>query len=603
MDGDPASDLAAIVPRQPRAPTAPARTGAAPSGAALDGLPHAQLWGDDEAEPSPLSFAVVDLETTGASAIYDRILEIAVVRLDGGEIVERYEQLVDPRVAVPPFITRLTGIDSRMVRGKPVFADVADAVRAALGDAPLVAHNASFDEAFLRHAYARLGQKLTNPRLCTLRLARRLLPRLPTYRLDALAAYFGIENARRHRALGDAEATAQVLVRLLNLAAERGITTLDGLLHLQGSPVGKKPRTVDESVIQALPSGHGVYLLKDADGHVLYVGKSVHVRQRVREHLRGGSADQPRLQQRLKRIVDVEGIPTGSELEALFLESRLIKRYLPEANQLQRNDRDYPFIRVDGADPFPRLEATRQPPTGNDVLLGPFRRSGTIAATVEFLTEHLGLRQCAEPLKPGMSACALLDMGKCLGPCVGAVSQDEYRAAIGRAIATLEGDDATLLADLTARRDALAEDLRFEDAAWLRDRLRALEHVITVQRRLQSVASRNLAIVAPSLQPNARELFCIRRGQLAGQTRLTRLTRRGTIARTLDSVFLTPEDADDGSRIAREKVDEMHLLDQWLRRNDDRLTVIQVDPDAPADAVEAILAAVRTVGAGRARAS
>src|SRR6185503_14678946 len=184
-----------------------------------------------------------------------------------------------------------------------------------------------------------------------------------------LTSYFGIKNRGRHRALGDAEATALVLARLLDIAAERGIQTLDGLFALQGSPVGKKPRTVDESVVQALPAGPGVYMLKDADGHVLYIGKSIHVRQRVRDHLRGGSPDQPRLRGRLKRIVDVEGIATGSELEALFLESRLIKRYLPEANTLQRNDRDYPFIRVDVTDPYPRLEATRQPPSSDDILL------------------------------------------------------------------------------------------------------------------------------------------------------------------------------------------------------------------------------------------
>ena len=580
-------------------------------GTALDGLPHSKLWTSETDGTAPLSFSVVDLETTGASAIYDRIVEVAVVRLEGGEIVDRYEQLIDPRVAIPPFITRLTGIDGRMLKGKPVFGTVADDVRRALGDGPLVAHNASFDEAFLRHAYARLGEKLTNPRLCTLRLARRLLPRLPTYRLDALTTYFGIKNRKRHRALGDAEATAQVLSRLLDLAGERGVVTLDGLLGLQGSPVGKKPRTVDESVIQALPAGNGVYLLKDGDGHVLYVGKSVHVRQRVRDHLRGGSPDQPRLQRRVKQIVDVEGIATGSELEALFLESRLIKRYLPEANLLQRNDRDYPVIRVDASDPFPRLESTRQPPSGSDVLLGPFRRSGTVSATVDFLTEHLGLRQCADPIKPGMSACALLDMGKCLGPCIGAVDGEEYRAAVDRAIAALEGRDDALVVELTERRDALAEDLRFEDAAWLRDRIRGLEHVITVQRRLRSVATRNLAIVAPSVDPTARELFWIRRGQLAGQTRLTRQTRLSTIARGLESAFADTDAATEGSPIAREKVDEMHLLDTWLQRNDDRLTVIQVDPADPAASAEAILAAARapipvparSAGRGRARAS
>jgi DNA polymerase-3 subunit epsilon len=575
-------------------------------GAALDGLPHTQLWGDDEG--APLSFAVVDLETTGGSAIYDRIIEVAVVRLEGGEIVDRYEQLVDPKVSVPPFITRLTGIDARMVRGKPAFAEVADDVRAALGSGPLVAHNASFDEAFLRHAYARLGQKLPNTKLCTLRLARRLLPRLPTYRLDALTSYFGIKNKGRHRALGDAEATALVLARLLDIASERGVQSLEDLLALQKSPVGKKPRGVDESVVQALPSGPGVYLLKDADGHVLYIGKSIHVRHRVREHLRGGSPDQPRLRGRLGRIVDVEGIATGSELEALFLESRLIKRYLPEANTLQRNDRDYPFIRVDVTDPYPRLESTRQPPSSEDLLLGPFRRSGTVASTVAFLTEQLGLRQCSGPLKPGQSACALLDLGKCLGPCVGAVDKSEYQAAVDRAVDILEGRETTLLAQLVERRDTLAEDLRFEEAAELRDRIRALEHTIAVEARLKSVADRNLAIVAPSVEPAARELFCIRRGQVVRQTRVTRQTRLTTIVRALEESFAEPAPDAVASPIAREKVDEMHLLDDWLRRNDGRLTVVPIDPSAPAASADAIQAAVRqpvarALPAGRARAS
>lgn len=569
-----------------------------PDGTTLDRLPHTRLFAEGPASLRQIPFTVVDLETTGASAIYDRIVEIAVVRVLDGEIVERYEQLVDPRVPIPAFITRLTGLDARHIRGKPAFGVVAQDVLAALGTGPLVAHNASFDEAFLRHAFARVGHRLALPKLCTLRLARRLLPRLPTYRLDALTTYFGIKNRSRHRALGDAEATAQVLARLLDLAEEAGVETLDGLFKLQGSPVGKKPRGVDESVLQALPAGHGVYLLKDQDGHVLYVGKSVHVRQRVREHLRGGSPDQPRLRRRLKQIVDVEGIATGSELEALFLESRLIKRYLPDANQLQRNDRDYPFIRIDPADGFPRLEATREPPAETDTLFGPFRRRGTVGTAVEFLTEQLGLRQCSEPLKQGMSACALLDLGKCLGPCVGAVSPDEYHAAVQRAADALQGQDETVVQDAIARRDALAEDLRFEEAARLRDQLRALEWVVSVQRRLDSVAARNLAIVAPSLQAGAREVFWIRRGQLVGQALVTRQTRLATVTRALEQAFPPATPAEDSATIAREKVDEMHLLDTWLQRNDERLTVVPVHPGSPGSSAEAILAAVRQPGLG-----
>jgi len=388
------------------------------------------------------AFSVVDVETTGLSAIYDRVIEVAVVSVEGGEVVSRWSTLVDPRVALPPFITRLTGIQAGMLRGRPTFAEVAPRLREALGEGPLVAHNASFDEPFLRHAFTRTGARLELPRLCTLRLARRLLPRLRSYGLEALLRHLDIEVGHRHRALPDAEATAQLLLRLLPLAAEHGIADLNGLLRLQNHSIGRRPRGVDESVLSALPSGHGVYLLKDAEGHVVYVGKSVHVRQRVREHLRGGSPDQPRLRRRLSSIVDVEAIETGSELEALFLESRLIKRYLPDANLLQRNDRDYPFIRIDLSDPYPRLEATLEPPTDGELAFGPFRRRATAAAAAQLVREELGLRECSDPIRPGQSACALLDMGKCLGPCVGAVGQVEYRAAVQRQQTSCEATTA-----------------------------------------------------------------------------------------------------------------------------------------------------------------
>ena len=536
------------------------------------------------------AYSVVDVETTGLSAIYDRVIEVAVVAIEGNEVVSRWSTLVDPGVTVPPFITRLTGIHAGMLRGRPTFAEVAPRLREALGEGPLVAHNASFDEPFLRHAFTRTGERLELPRLCTLRLARRLLPRLRSHRLDGLLRHLGIEVGRRHRALADAEATAQLLLRLLPLAAEQGAVDLNGLFRLQDHPTGRRQRGVDEGVLSALPSGHGVYLLKDTEGHVVYVGKSVHVRQRVREHLRGGSPDQPRLRRRLDSIVDVEAIETGSELEALFLESRLIKRYLPDANLLQRNDRDYPFIRIDLSDPYPRLDATREPPIDGALSFGPFRRRATAAAAAEVLREELGLRECSHPIRPGQSACALLDMGKCLGPCVGAVGQVEYRAAVQQAADVLRGRDGSLLDRMVRRRDELAEELRFEEAARLRDRIRALEHVVGSQRRLEAVSERNLLIVAPSRRPKARELFFIRAGRLVHQTTATTATRAATLARSLRTVY----QAIGSNVVTRDVVDEMHLLDGWLRRHSHELTIVEVDPVDLTPTLEQITAALRT---------
>lgn len=532
------------------------------------------------------AFSVVDVETTGASAIYDRVIEVAVVRIEAGQVANRFSTLVNPKLPVPAFITRLTGIDDRMLRARPTFGEVAADVDEALGDGPFVAHNVNFDYAFMRHAFTRAHRALALPRLCTLRLARRLLPRLRSHRLDAVTAHLGIKVQRRHRAEGDAEATAAVLMKLLDLAAEQGIDSLDDLIELQDRPVTAKRRGVDESVIAGLTPGPGVYLLKDADGHVVYVGKSIHVRQRVREHLRGGSADQPRLRRRLHAIVDVEAFETGSELEALFLESRLIKRYLPDANLLQRNDRDYPFIKIDVTDPFPRIEATREPASEGALHFGPFRRRATVAAVVDFLQERLRLRACTEPLRPGQSACALLDMGKCSGPCVGAIDRDRYRANAQRAADILRGRDGSLLDELEQRRDQLAEEWRFEEAAELRDRVRQLAHVVGTQRRLDAVAERNLAIVAPSTRSEAREVFLIHGGQLARQVTLSRRTRRSTLEQALRTVFNSAQPA-----VTREKVDEMHLLDAWLLRHRDRVAVIRIDPSQPVAALDEIRSA------------
>ena len=390
-------------------------------------------------------FVVVDLETTGGSAVYDRVMEVAAIRFENGVVQERLERLVEPGVPIPPFVTRITGINAALVRGRPSFDSLLPDLRRLFEGAVVVAHNASFDCNFLINSFNRTGVACNFERLCTLRLARRLIPGLHSYRLDSLCAFIGFTFVQRHRAGPDAEATLSLLQHLIETATNRGIDSLTSLLRVQHQPVTHKRRKgrVDEAQVTSLPTGPGVYLLKDLHGQVVYVGKSVNVRQRVRTHLRpSGTAQgpaQPRLRRRLPHIADVEAIETGSELEALLLESKLVKRYLPEANSLLRDFHDYPFIKLDLNDAFPRLEATRERPTDGVTYFGPFRRAGVVSSAVVFLNEQLGLRQCAGSLKPGQAACALLEMKKCLGPCVNAVSAEDYGAAVAQGVRTLQG--------------------------------------------------------------------------------------------------------------------------------------------------------------------
>src|SRR5258707_14488495 len=164
-------------------------------------------------------------------------------------------------------------------------------------------------------------------------------------------------------------------------------------------------------------------------------------------------------------------------MDAGLPKSSLAKRYLPTANSLLRDYHDYPFIKIDVGDPHPRIEATRERPTDGTLYFGPFRRAGVVSSAVVFLNEQLGLRQCSGALRPGQSACALLEMKKCLGPCVNAVSTEEYGAAAAQGVRTLRGEDRSVLDRAIQRRDELGEQLRFEEAAELRDRIRDVEQV------------------------------------------------------------------------------------------------------------------------------
>jgi DNA polymerase-3 subunit epsilon len=185
--------------------------------------------------PSPAleqcRFAVVDVETTGCSPRRgDRVIEIAVVAVADGRVDLVYERLLDPGIPVPPRVTMLTGISSAMVAGQAGFADVSDDLLGVLNGAVFVAHNARFDWAFLTQEFRRSrGLELQGPRLCTVRLARRLLPPMASRALDHVADHFGVEISARHRAAGDAIATAKILQRFVTLAQQGGARTLADL--------------------------------------------------------------------------------------------------------------------------------------------------------------------------------------------------------------------------------------------------------------------------------------------------------------------------------------------------------------------------------------
>ncbi|MGI9145902.1 MAG: exonuclease domain-containing protein [Chloroflexota bacterium] len=544
-------------------------------------------------------FVVVDLETTGGSAQYDRVIEVAAIRVENGVVQDRFERLAEPGVPIPPFVTRITGINAALVRGKPAFESLLPDLRRLFDGAVVVAHNASFDCNFLSQAFKRAGLDWDGDRLCTLRLARRLMPGLHSYKLDSLCAFLGFSFVQRHRAGPDAEATLSLLQHLLQTAVGRGVDSLASLLRVQQQPVTNTRRKgrVDEAQVANLPTTAGVYLLKDLHGQVVYVGKSVNVRQRVRTHLRpsgtASSAAQPRLRRRLAHIADVEAIETNSELEALLLESKLVKRYLPEANSLLRDYHDYPFIKVDVNDPYPRLEATRERPTDGTLYFGPFRRAGVVSSAVLFVNEQLGLRQCSGSLRQGQAACALLEMKKCLGPCVEAVSKEDYADAVDQGVRVLQGQDEAVLERAALKRDELGEQLRFEEAAELRDRIRDVQQVIGVQQRLAAFADRNVVVVTPDRQADRMRLLLVRAGRLVEQVSLPVRATPSHLRHLLRRVYR----GGSSSQVSRDELDDLLILDAWLRRHKDDIHEVTIAVNDPDSAVNALRAAMLTSSA------
>lgn len=214
-------------------------------GASRDVVSPARTAIDQASEElDSLSYAVVDVETTGTRAgVDDRITEIAVVVVRSGEVVQRYETLVNPERSIPPMITALTHITWEMVKDAPRFGDICDDLLDVLSDNVFVAHNAEFDWRFVSSEVARAtGRRLEGRRLCTVRLARRVLPHLPSRRLDSLAHYYGVEIVDRHRALGDADATATILLRLLAEARQRDCLRWSDLQKLLAPVSGRRKR-------------------------------------------------------------------------------------------------------------------------------------------------------------------------------------------------------------------------------------------------------------------------------------------------------------------------------------------------------------------------
>ena len=301
--------------------------------------------------PDPLleeaELVVFDLETTGLSAERNRICEVGAVRVRALELEDSFQALVNPGGPLPEQIGRLTGLRDQELRLAPAASTVVRRFLAFAGEATLVAHNARFDQRFLERQLDRMqGRRLAEPPLDTAALARRLLEgRVRRCSLASLAHYFGVSATPCHRALPDAEATAEVLIMLIGLAQELGARRLSELRALAAP---RKRRVYGKrSLAHGAPTRPGVYLFRDRHEQVLYVGKARDLRARLNSYFRS-ERQRPSVEAALLALERIEWRLLGSELEAAWEEVRLIRELQPPANSRSRRSEHGVYLRRRG---------------------------------------------------------------------------------------------------------------------------------------------------------------------------------------------------------------------------------------------------------------
>ncbi|EAX46849.1 Excinuclease ABC, C subunit domain protein [Thermosinus carboxydivorans Nor1] len=270
-----------------------------------------------------------------------------------------------------------------------------------------------------------------------------------------------------------------------------------------------------EQKLAHLPDKPGVYLMKDANKRIIYVGKAVNLKNRVRSYFQASRNHSPKVRAMVARIADLEYIVTASEIEALILECNLIKKHRPKYNISLKDDKSYPYIKVTVNEAYPRVYATRKVQKDGARYFGPYTSAGAVHETLALLRKLFPLRSCRrlDERRP----CLQHHIKRCLAPCSGRVDEDQYRSMIKAVCLFLEGRSDDVVKELRRRMEEAAENLEFEQAAQLRDQLAAVEKVREKQNIVTGSGDQDVIGLARSAVGTCVQVFFIRSGKMVGR--------------------------------------------------------------------------------------
>ena len=406
-----------------------------------------------------MHYAIIDIETTGGNPKSSKITEIAIYKSDGEKIIDQFESLVNPEMNIPDFIVKLTGINDNMVQQAPKFYELAKQIIEFTEDCIFVAHNVAFDYTVLRYEFKSLGFDYRRKHLCTVRASRYILPDLPSYSLGKLTKSLGIELIGRHRAGGDAFATAKLFQLLFQLDAKNLAT----FLQEDVNPKIFHPN-FDVNDLDEIPDKTGVYKFYNEVNQIIYIGKSKHIKKRINQHLRNTKTKKGL--QLIKESARVEFELTGSELIALLLESSLIKEHKPIFNsRLKRNK--FPFGLFDYEDEagYIRLFTANTAKKNADPILS-FTTKKEATDALFKIVEKYNLCQKLCDLYTSSSSCFQYEIKQCNGACIKLETSDSYNERCNQLIKDLSFEENNFYIVENGRQKGEKSILLFENGTF-----------------------------------------------------------------------------------------------------------------------------------------
>jgi DNA polymerase-3 subunit epsilon len=531
-------------------------------------------------------FLVVDVETNGSDPLKNRITEIACLKVQGGEIIEEYSSLVNPHQFIPPFISQMTGITNEMAFKAPEAKVVVPHLKRLMPDDKtiFVAHNVKFDWSFVRHTFMRENESLDElNQLCTYKLARKLLPNDMKKNVGALATFFNINMKNRHRAFDDAKATALILLELLEIAeSEHGINSLHELLSFQNKrnnvyKFSKPNYQKVEQKLKTLPDSPGVYYYKDRDGEIIYIGKAKSLKRRVNSYFNGKDNLSSRTAELLKTFESIDWVETESELHALVLESKEIKKVKPKFNVADKKYTKFPFLSITTTNPYPKLVMAYSHLNNGDEFYGPFRNYTMVEEICKIIDKNFRMRKCDEDLKPSVDfpGCIYFQMNRCSSPCNLKQSQEDYLLEVDKVRKFLSGFSNGVIDELELQMESSAEELHFEKAKALREQISALKRVFHRTSNVStSINKNNLILILPnSAEDKTVDIFFIAQGNLK---EFRTVGRKANLDFTFDTIKTLYENESE-LELNPAIIDEIRIVTSWIFRQQEKGKVIYTE--------------------------